>query len=77
MCDEFEKSSHNSMLNNDLRKANSFAKSNGPQIELKSIIDYKSGFFTQFRWLLWRTFLSMVRDPFSSNIALIQTIVNL
>ena len=38
---------------------------------------FKTVFFTQLKWLLWRTYLSTIRDPMATKINLIQTIVNL
>jgi hypothetical protein len=35
---------------------------------------YKRNFFVQFFWLLWRSVIAEVRDPFAFRISLIQTI---
>ena len=59
----------------DLKFANSLTHDPNFKITLTNQIVYKSGFFTQFNWLMWRSFLSMLRDPFSTKIAIFQTIV--
>ena len=40
-------------------------------------LSYKVNFLTQFIWLMWRSALTVLRDPFSTNIALGQSIVSI
>lgn len=35
---------------------------------------YRTGFFTQMYWLLWRNFISLVRHPMALRLQLMQSI---
>ena len=77
MCDNFESSAINNKMVEDIKFANSLINDPKYELKLKNQITYKSSFFTQFYWLMWRSFLSMFRDPFSTKISIFQTIVRL
>ena len=51
--------------------------STNPEMKVKLVnkVSYKANFFVQFAWLLWRTFLSTLRDAYSTQISFAQTIV--
>nr|QUF59469.1 ATP-binding cassette transporter Abcg-like5 [Brachionus angularis] len=74
VCINFEKSNQMAYLNEDLKKANEMPSNPNTKISLKNKISYKVNVFVQFIWLLWRSFLATIRDPFSTQIAVVQTI---
>jgi hypothetical protein len=73
ICSGFEKSELNHELVNAIRETNNEpAKIN--TWDLSERVGYKSNSFTQFRWLVWRSFLSSSRNPLETKIMAIQTI---
>nr|QNH67970.1 ATP-binding cassette transporter subfamily G-like protein 4 [Brachionus plicatilis] len=75
VCSGFQESLHCSTLTQDLIEANSMAQNPATSIKLKNRMSYKANIFVQFIWLLWRSFLSTIRDKLSFQIAIVQTIV--
>lgn len=75
ICETFQVSSLNTMLNYDLKMANE--KSSDPffRVELTKKVRYKANVFKQFWWLLWRNGLATIRDPAETHVSIIQTIV--
>jgi hypothetical protein len=74
ICDSFATSTFNDDLSHDISSTGQNATQSEFSIGDKSSA-YKSGFFTQMYWLIWRSYLSNIRDPMSTNIAFFQTIV--
>lgn len=73
ICDKFTESEFATSLNN---------KSKQPSLELddgyKSKIDssYKRGFWTQLKWVLWRSWVTNLREPLLTSVRIAQTVVS-
>nr|QNH67900.1 ATP-binding cassette transporter subfamily G-like protein 1 [Brachionus rotundiformis] len=75
VCSGFQESVHFSTNAQYLLEANRMAENPETRIKLKNRISYKANIFIQFIWLLWRSFLSTIRDKLSFQISIIQTII--
>lgn len=76
ICDSFEKSYIKKELIKKIDSENeSVSNSLRTDIAFKDELDYRSNFFTQMRWLIWRNGISLVRNPFALKIQIIQTFV--
>jgi hypothetical protein len=76
ICDSFEKSDIKKELIKKIDSENkSVSNSLRTDIAFKDELDYRSNFFTQMRWLIWRNGISLIRNPFALKIQIIQTFV--
>lgn len=76
ICDAFEVSSNKNEMTEEISNLyDDKAQNKLDVINFKEEISYKSSFFTQMRWLLWRNLVAIKRNPFAFKIQLIQTMV--
>jgi ATP-binding cassette, subfamily G (WHITE), eye pigment precursor transporter len=74
ICESYLKSYSYSKNEIAINEANMLEDNLNYDVDLSTKVQYRSNVLVQFRWLLWRSSLSVLRDPRSSYIALIQTI---
>ena len=81
VCDTFEASTYGKKVHQELgrqlevggQKTN---KSLGLVDEKKSSSPYKASWWSQFKALLWRSFLSVIKEPIIMQVRIVQTIVS-
>lgn len=72
----FENSSFNEGIKTEIEQVNNQLDEYGAQrLSSKDFILYRTSFFTQFFWLMWRNIVAMTRDTASTRILLIQSVV--
>lgn len=77
ICDGFEKSKYMNEIKNDFSEINDSRKKDESNfMTVKKMSPYKSSVLTQFKWLTWRNALGIIRNPMTSRIQIIQTIVS-
>lgn len=64
-------------IENDILQTNDSKNREESIIAFKKISPYKSSVFTQFKWLTWRNALGVIRNPMTSRIQVLQTIVSI
>ena len=74
ICNSFEQSDYYKKMKTDIKIANSLPNEAFLKLNLSRKIKYRTG-FSQLKWLLWRGFLSALRNPLVTSISLVQSIV--
>ena len=73
ICDGFEESLLARELLHEISEANATGKSSA--LDLVDLdIKYKANTFTQMRWLIWRSFLSSIRNPLETYVLALQAV---
>jgi ATP-binding cassette, subfamily G (WHITE), eye pigment precursor transporter len=78
ICEGFEKSRMKTNLINEIEEINNRyeSKNCAPDeiINFREEIAYKSNFFTQMYWLLWRNLISLGRNPMAFRVQVVQSV---
>ncbi|CAF1304874.1 unnamed protein product [Didymodactylos carnosus] len=75
ICDEYERSPMYSQRVAEVQQFHAIEDDQTISGLFKSSPKYKAGFFTQLRWLMWRSFKNMVKNPFELRLHLILAVI--
>lgn len=73
ICNEYDSSKYKQEIMEQIEKINMQQSLNLTSYQSQNNLVYKAGWFTQLKWLIWRSFLSMSRNPMETRILAIQT----
>ena len=77
ICDEFENNAFGTEVKENLQYQIEHQSSNGLFDVKDKKSPYKASWFEQFRALLWRSFLSVIKEPLIMQVRIGQTIVSM
>ncbi|RNA09917.1 ABC subfamily ABCG [Brachionus plicatilis] len=73
ICDGYDSSKYCQEAMDNIKKASGEQNLKSASFQSQLSSAYKAGWLTQLKWLIWRSFLSMSRNPMETKILAIQT----
>nr|UOU03354.1 ATP-binding cassette subfamily G-like 4 [Brachionus rubens] len=73
ICDGYDESEYCKQVLDNIKQVNNESSFKSVKFQSEQKSSYKAGTFTQLRWLIWRSFLSTIRNPMETKILAIQS----